>query len=75
MKTNPTGSAGYQSKGREALKEFLFARHGRSLGESRLENHEPECPNYPGGYVSNTVFADVGMDSDIEVIGTFGRSR
>ena len=38
-----------QSKGKRGAEAVLFARHGRSPGESRLENHEPECPNYPGG--------------------------
>lgn len=62
-----------QAKGREELKLFSHLDQLDRLVKATSGITNLSARLIQAGYVSNTVFADVDMEGDIEVIGTFGR--
>jgi hypothetical protein len=64
-----------QSKGREELKQFSLLDTDDQLVKAVSKITNLSARIIQAGYVSSTVFADVDVDGDIEVIGTFGRTR
>jgi hypothetical protein len=64
-----------QAKGREELKQFSLLDTDDHLVKAVSKITNLSARIIQAGYVSSTVFADVDLDGDIEVIGTFGRRR
>lgn len=64
-----------QAKGREELKLFSWEDDGDHLVKALRKITNLSARLIQAGYHSNTPFADIDADGDIEVVGTFGRTR
>lgn len=64
-----------QSKGREELKQFSRLDTDDHLVKSLSKITNLSSRIVQAGYLSNTPFADIDIDGEIEVSGTFGRTR
>jgi len=64
-----------QSKTREELKQYSQRDTGDHLVKAFAKITNLSARLIQAGYVSNTPFADIDIDGDIEVVGTFGRTR
>jgi len=64
-----------QSKGREELKRYSQRDTDDHLVKSLSKITNLSARIIQAGYVSNTPFADIDIDGEIEVTGTFGRAR
>jgi len=64
-----------QAKGREELKLYSWMDDGDHLVKAMRKITNLSARLIQAGYHSNTQFADIDLDGDIEVTGTFGRTR
>lgn len=63
------------TKAREELKQFSLRDRGDELVKALTGITNLSARLIQAGYVSNTRFTDIDADGEIEVIGSFGRSR
>ncbi len=64
-----------QAKAREELKQYSQRDTNDHLVKAVAKVTNLSARLIQAGYVSNTRFTDIDIDGDIEVVGTFGRSR
>jgi hypothetical protein len=64
-----------QTNGRTELKRFSLLDSNDHLVKALSKITNLSARVIQAGYVSNTTFADIDFEGEIEVVGTFGRTR